>query len=186
MNAFESIVAWLLEREGHWVRTSFKVNLTKADKRQIGRPSSPRWEIDVVAYEAKSNEVLAVECKSFLDSAGVRFAALVGKDAEGAKRYKLFNGTKLRNVVLKRLVKQLSAEGACRETAKARLCLAAGKIASQQDHSSLRRHFDKKGWLLFDRAWLQTRLEEAAKSPYEDNVAIVAAKLLRRKPERLS
>lgn len=49
MDAFESIVAWVLEQEGYWVRTSYKVNLTKSEKRNIGRPSSPRWEIDMLA-----------------------------------------------------------------------------------------------------------------------------------------
>lgn len=48
MDAFESVVATILEREGFWVRTSFKVRLTKDDKHAINRPSSPRWEIDVL------------------------------------------------------------------------------------------------------------------------------------------
>ena len=47
--------------------------MTKAQKREVGRPSTPRWEIDLVAYKAAKNELLAVECKSFLDSTGVIF-----------------------------------------------------------------------------------------------------------------
>jgi len=50
MNAFEALIALLLRRQGYWVQTSFKVKLTKAEKRRIGRPSSPRWELDLVAY----------------------------------------------------------------------------------------------------------------------------------------
>jgi len=36
--------------DGYWVRTSVKVDLTKEEKVQIGRPSSPRWELDIVGY----------------------------------------------------------------------------------------------------------------------------------------
>jgi hypothetical protein len=47
--AFEQVIAELLWRNGYWVQTSFKVELTKLEKIKIGRPSSPRWEIDIVA-----------------------------------------------------------------------------------------------------------------------------------------
>jgi len=57
MDSFEALIESLLEREGFWVRSSFKVNLTKADKRAISRPSCPRWEIDLVAYKSESNEL---------------------------------------------------------------------------------------------------------------------------------
>ena len=67
MDAFESLVSLLLRRDGYWTATSVKVELTKMQKRAIGRPSSPRWEIDLVAYKPATNELLAVECKSFLD-----------------------------------------------------------------------------------------------------------------------
>ncbi len=45
MDAFEQLVAEILWMEGYWVRTSVKVQLTKEEKRQIGRHSSPRWEL---------------------------------------------------------------------------------------------------------------------------------------------
>jgi hypothetical protein len=50
----------LLRRDGYWTATSVKVELTKEEKRKINRPSSPRWEIDVVAYKGSTNELLAV------------------------------------------------------------------------------------------------------------------------------
>ena len=59
MNAFEDLVALLLRAEGYWTQTSFKVALTKSEKREIGRPSSPRWEIDIVAFGGGHNELLA-------------------------------------------------------------------------------------------------------------------------------
>ena len=72
MEFFETIIKTLLEHEGYWVRQSFKVNLTKQEKKQIGKPSIPRPEIDLLAFKPKSQEVLVLEAKSHLDSPGVR------------------------------------------------------------------------------------------------------------------
>ena len=80
MDAFEQVVASILQRKGYWTQTSVKVELTKEEKRAIGRPSSPRWELDVVGYRGSSNELLVVECKSYLDSYGVRASAFDGTD----------------------------------------------------------------------------------------------------------
>ena len=109
MDSFEAVVATILEREGYWVRPGFKVELTKAEKRAIGKPSSPRWELDMVAYKGGTNELLVVECKSFLDSPGVRAVAFDGSSDKEAERYKLFTQKRLRTVVLRRLQKQLEA-----------------------------------------------------------------------------
>src|SRR5437764_842416 len=100
MDAFESVVAMLLRREGFWISTSVKVALTKEEKRLIGRHSAPRWEIDLVAYKGSTNQLLAVECKSFLDSTGVVYRD--GK-FDLPKRYKLFTEPDLRRIVLERL-----------------------------------------------------------------------------------
>lgn len=40
MDAFEQVVGEILWTEGNWVRTSVKVNLTKAEKAYIERGSS--------------------------------------------------------------------------------------------------------------------------------------------------
>jgi hypothetical protein len=74
MDAFEQLAADIFWNEGYWVRTSVKVELTREEKVRIGRHSSPRWEIDLIAYRATSNELLALECKSYLDSGGVHAA----------------------------------------------------------------------------------------------------------------
>lgn len=89
MDAFEQLVSEILWMEGYWVRTSVKVELTKEEKRQIGRPS-PRWELDIVAYSGRDNSLRVVECKSYLDSRGVALRAFDGSDAKNAERYKLF------------------------------------------------------------------------------------------------
>src|SRR5689334_11602038 len=104
MDAFESLISMLLRHNGYWTIPSFKVELTKAEKRKIDRFSSPRWEIDLVAYKGSTNEVLAIECKSLLDSRGVVFEA---GEFSPTERYKMFTDLVLRKVVLKRLSKQL-------------------------------------------------------------------------------
>lgn len=68
--AFEQLVSEILWMEGYWVRTSVKVELTKEEKRLIGRHSSPRWELDIVAYNGRDNLLRVVECKSYFDSVG--------------------------------------------------------------------------------------------------------------------
>jgi hypothetical protein len=180
MDSFESVVATILERDGYWVKSTFKVELTKEEKREIGRPSSPRWELDLVAYKGSTNELLVVECKSYLDSPGVRCRAVDGSNHSEAKRYKLFNDDTLRRVVFSRLSKQLENSGACAQSPILMLALAAGKIATEDDRIKLQQYFDTKGWILFDSIWLKDRLKKISKDSYENAVASVVAKLLLR------
>ena len=126
MDAFERVIEQLLRRQGYWTATSYKVELTRDDKAVIKKPSSPRWEIDIVAFKAAKNEVLAIECKSFFDSRGVMF---VDGRLDPEERYKLFSDDALREVVLNRLAEQLLQRGACETRPKPVLALAAGKLA---------------------------------------------------------
>ena len=173
MDAFENLVAMLLKRDGYWTSIGVKVELTKAEKRLIGRASSPRWEIDVVAYKGSTNELLAVECKSFLDSRGVQFCR---GGFEPSDRYKLFTDSELQKTVLGRLKKQLVESGACRKAPKVTLALAAGKIASNTAVAELRAHFDKHGWRFIDPDWIYGRLKTASESGYENDMACVVSK----------
>jgi len=176
MDAFESIIATILDRDGFWVRTSFKVALTKAEKREINRPSSPRWELDVVAYRPADNLLWVVECKSFLDSRGVAFKGL-DPETGGSSRYKLFNEPKTREVVFRRMVQQLTDAGSICANPDIHLCLAAGKIVAS-DSDRLHSLFETNGWLLFDREWITDRLLKLAADGYDNAVASVTAKLL--------
>src|SRR5271156_6717523 len=108
--------------QGYWVRTSVKVDLTKEEKRQIGRPSSPRWELDIVAYGGRDNLLRVVECKSHLDSRGVALRAFDGTDGKFAERFKLFADEQLRTIVFNRLRLQLADSGACRSEPEVKLC----------------------------------------------------------------
>lgn len=178
MDAFETVVSAILQRQGYWTLTSVKVELTKAEKREIGRHSSPRWELDVVAYRGSDNELKVVECKSFLDSPGVECGAFNGSNKDAEKRYKLFCENKLRKVVFHRLEQQLVSGGFCAKNPKIQLCLAAGKIRG--DETWLQSHFEKKGWLLLGPKYIRTELEKLRDSGYENNVAAVVTKLLLR------
>lgn len=180
MDAFEQLVSEILWMDGLWVRTSVKVEITKEEKRLIGRPSSPRWEIDIVAYSGRENLLYAVECKSYLDSRGVRICGFDGTDPKTASRYKLFCDDGLREAVLGRLRAQLTASGACSPDTRVQLCMACGRIASDKDRRALREHFAAKDWLLWDEEWLRTKLKKMSDAGYENQVSAVVAKLLLR------
>jgi hypothetical protein len=184
VEAFEKLVGGLLERQGYWVRYGFKVELSKREKARIDRPSAPRWELDILAYGARSNRLLVVECKSYLDSPGVRYLAVAGGMHRRSNRYKLFNDATLRRVVCSRLVRQLVKAGACRRNPAIILCLAAGKVVSESDTARLRALFRKRGWQLFDSEWIRRSLSDTAALSYEDDVAAVVAKILLRKQSR--
>lgn len=180
MDAFEQLVAEILWMEGYWVRTEVKVELTKEEKRLIGLPSAPRWELDIVAYNGRDNVLRVVECKSYFDSVGVRASAFDGSNAEHAIRYKLFAKPELRKVVFNRLCLQLTDIGACRTGAQVKLSLAAGKVRNEADRAAIRTHFAAQGWEFWDEHWLRERLERMAKRGYENQVSAVVAKLLLR------
>ena len=178
MDSFESIVRTIFENKGYWVKTSFKVDLTKEEKRRIGRPTSPRWELDVIAYKGGSNEILVIECKSYLDSPGVKAEGL--KNGKYKERYKLFNEEILREVVFARLVAQLAESGSCPKNTHVKLCLAAGKVATEKDREELSEYFKSKGWGLYPDEWIKNELVKLSTSGYENEVAIVTTKLLTR------
>lgn len=179
MDSFETVVAAILQRQGYWTQTSVKVDLTKAEKRAIGRPSCPRWELDIVGYRGASNELLVLECKSFLDSLGVQSATFDGRNPKDTKSYKLFFDNTLRRVVLNRLVRQFAKAGFCAPRPRVKLGLAAGKIKGEE--LWLEAYFTKKGWWFWGPSLIRRELEALRESGYEDSMASVVAKLLLRK-----
>ena len=180
MDAFETVVSEILWRDGYWVQNSLKVDLTKEEKLAIGRPSTPRWELDIVAYSGRRNELLVVECKSYLDSFGVQFRAFDGTDEILAKRFKLFNDETLRDVVFKRLRLQLFEAGLINQNPTIKLVLVCGKIVRQKDRVLLRDHFGKSGWLIWDAEWLKDKLTSMSQGGYENSTVAVVSKLLLR------
>ena len=179
MDAFESVIAMLLQREGYWVYPRFKVQLTKEEKRRIGRPSAPRWELDIVAYQGAENKVLIVECKSYIDSTGVLFQD--GR-LQPPRYYKLFSEPLLREVVFERLREQLVEIKACRPNPTTQLALATGKIARKTDREAMKIFFESNNWILYDDKWVHEKLTDLRDTAYENDIAYVAAKLALRKP----
>lgn len=162
------------------------MDLTKEQKRRIGKPSLPRPEIDLIAYRGATNDLLLIECKSYLDSAGVAVSAFDGSNRGFAKRFKLFHDENWRSIVEHRLVQQLEDTGMCAAAPRVTWVLAAGKIASPEARAALELHFAERGWQLWDVEWIASRLERIARGAYENDVVSIVAKLLerRRREER--
>ncbi|MGE3600907.1 MAG: hypothetical protein AB7N70_35775 [Dehalococcoidia bacterium] len=180
MNAFEQIVSRVLEFRGYWVKPSFMADLTREQKALIGKPSSPRHEVDLVAYHPAANELLIVECKSYLDSRGVQIAAVDGTDETAGNRFKLFNDAVLRREVCAAIVKQLNLPS----NPSVSLCLAAGRIAKDRDLQALRELFAEKKWVLITRDDLVADLKMIGRAGYEDSQISMMAKLMGDEPRR--
>lgn len=179
MDYFESIVKTLLEAEGYWVRSSFKVNVTKEEKRDIGKHSIPRPEIDLLALHFGKNEILALEAKSFLDSPGVKLVQLKEEHEVPSGRYKLFTSKRYRSVVLTRLLQDLIACGMANAKTKVSLGLAAGKV--YQGQSALIREFmEKNNWIFWSPEDIKKKVTALAERGYENDAAIITAKILMR------
>ncbi|WP_221796206.1 hypothetical protein [Aquisediminimonas sediminicola] len=178
MDAFEQLAAEILWNEGYWVQTCVKVELGREDKERIRRPSSPRWEIDLVAYHPAKNELLALECKSYLDSGGVH-AAHFGSGSRYAHRYKLFHDDVLRETILRCLNTQFVERGLCLPDATVRLGLIYAH-ATPYNTALLARHFDDNDWILWGPDWLRAKLNRFASGKYDNSIAAVVAKVLLR------
>ena len=176
---FEGIIKTLLEHEGHWVRQSFKVNLTKEEKRNIGKPSIPRPEIDLLAFNAKSNSIIALEAKSYLDSPGVKIDDLSKNHDIPEGRYKLFTCVNYRNIVFSRLKKDLISLQMANEGTSILLGLAAGNVY-QSRSEDIRAFFNNRGWLFWSPEDIKQKVYDLASKGYENEPAIITAKILMR------
>jgi hypothetical protein len=180
VNAFEQIAAHFFEAQGYWTRGGLKIDFDKAHKRAIGNPSMPRPEIDLVAFKPGKNELLIVECKSYLDSGGVRIENFEGEDSVHKDRFKLFNLETYRQLVAENLVAQLRGEGLLPSSDPTiRYVVVAGKIKTGHE-SRLRDIFEKNGWQLITPAALAEGLRKFAQRGYEDDIATMIVKILER------
>ena len=179
MDHFEGIIATLLEADGYWVRRSFKVNVTKEEKRLIGKHSIPRPEIDLLALNLAKNEVIAFEAKSFLDSTGVNFKELSETHETPEGRYKLFTSERYRSIVFKRLLEDLVSLGMANTSTEIRLGLAAGNV--HQGHTPIIRDFmQKNGWRFWSPDDIKSKVTALAERGYENDASIITAKILMR------
>ena len=177
MDAFEQLASELFFRKGYWVQNSVKVDLSKEEKIAIGRPSSPRWEIDLVAYSGGLNRLMALECKSFLDSSGVSLADFQSESA--STRYKLFREEKTRTVVLNRMKSDLVKDGFVPGNCEVQFGLVAAKVRPK-DLEALPGYFAERGWCFYGPNWIKAEVKRLADSGYSNDVSAVVAKILLR------
>ena len=179
MDHFETIVCDLLEAAGYWVRRSFKVEITKEEKRKVGRHSMPRPEIDILAYKPENEELLVLEAKSYLDSPGVSLDHLTESYGKPEGRYKLFTCENYRAVIFERLRLELLGLGMISDTTKLRLGLAAGKV-HRRESEKMREFMDSRGWYFLSPSDIREQVMRFSKMGYENNPAIITAKILLR------
>ena len=179
MDYFESIIKRLLEEDGYWVKQSFKVELTKAEKRAVGKHSIPRPEIDLLAYKPVSGELVVFEAKSFLDSPGVRYNDLDVAYEIPHGSYKLFTCTNYRNIVFKCLKEQLIAAGMIGDSVVMQLGLVAGHVY-QNRSADIRALLTSKNMRFWSPEDIKKRLSALSKLKYENDPVIITTKLLLR------
>jgi hypothetical protein len=176
---FEGIIKTLLEHEGYWVRQSFKVNLTKQEKRDIGKHSIPRPEVDILAFKPAENRVIAFEAKSYLDSPGVKLAELQEKHDIPEGRYKLFTCDKYRNIVFSRMKEDLIELGMGTHETQITLGLAAGNVY-QSKSDEIRSLFSENGWAFLSPEDIRDKVTDLAAKGYENEPSIITTKILMR------
>lgn len=179
MDHFESLIATLLEAEGYWLRRSFKVSVTKEEKRAIGKHSIPRPEIDVLAFRFAENSVIAVEVKSFLDSSGLKLEQLQAQHEIPEGRYKLFTTERYRRIVLARLHQDLIRCGMANAETRVSLGLAVGKIYRGRSEE-IRDFMLDRGMFFWSPEDIKNRVVALAERDYENDPAIMVAKVLLR------
>lgn len=184
MDAFETIAARFFEVQGFWTRVGVKVEITKPEKVAVNNKSMPRPEIDVIAWKPSTNQLLIIECKSYLDSTGVRVEHLHGQEDFENDKFKLFNRAALRGLIVTALVRQLRADGLIIGPDPAvQFVLIAGKIYSDHE-AKVRARCEECGWRLITPSELAQGVRRFAKRGYEKDVITIVTKLLERNPPR--
>lgn len=179
MDYFEGIIKTLLEHEGYWVRQSFKVNLTKQEKRDIGKHSIPRPEIDILAYKPENDSIIAFEAKSYLDSPGVKVSELEAEYEIPEGRYKLFTCANYREIVFNRLKSDLKEIGMGTNQTSVTLGLAAGNVY-QSKYTDIINIFGAKNWVFWSPEDIRDKVTSLASKGYENEPSIITAKILMR------
>jgi hypothetical protein len=176
---FEEIACKILEEKGYWIRRSFKVELTKEEKRNIGKHSIPRPEIDILAYNQKSNVVIAVEAKSYFDSPGVRYEELIEDHIIPQGRYKLFTSNRYRSIVFGRLKRQLIDIGMISKDTVITLGLIAGNVYRRESEKIENYFMEKKPkWYFWGPEEVRGCVKQFSEMGYDNNPAVITAKIL--------
>jgi hypothetical protein len=180
LDYFETLVKTVLEREGYWMIQSFKVDLTKEEKRELGRPTTPRPEIDLLAFSPVKDQLMVIEVKSYLDSAGVNLEEFKRSYDLPTGRYKLFTCKKYRQIVFNRIKLQLIESGQILASTNLTLGIAAGKIRRNQQ-GEFREHMASNDWAFFCPDFINRKLNDFVGAGYENDPFYIAAKVLNSK-----
>jgi hypothetical protein len=179
LDAFEQIIGQLLEEAGFWVRYSVKINLSKHEKVEIGKATTPRPEIDIVAYKPIEKTLYLIEVKSFLDSPGVVYEHVTIQQDIQSGRYKLLTSQKYREVIERRLKHEWVEEKLITEDTKINFGLVAGKVHKNRENE-LNENFASRSWLFWGPTEIRKRLIRLASKGYENNSVTIVSKLLTR------
>jgi len=179
MDAFEKIIGQLLQDEKYWVKHSVKINLSLEEKRSINKPSTPRPEIDIVAYDVNRDTVYLLEVKSYLDSPGVPYDEVAIEQIEQSGRYKLLTAKNYRNVLSASLRRDWLEQGLIGAKTAISFGLIAGKIYRGQEQEMVD-YFKKKEWLFWGPNLIREKMVLLADKGYENNAVTIAAKILTR------
>ncbi len=179
MDYFESLCKTLLEDDGYWVRQSYKIDLSKEQKKQLGKPSLPRPEIDLLAFNHRKNELLFIEVKSFLDSHGVRLQDLKEEHKFPEGKYKVVTCQMYRTIIESQLKHQLTEEGLVSPKTKTRFGLIFGKVRPVDDQG-IQSFCHEKDWFYWSPDEVRARVTNLAQKGYENEPSVITAKILLR------
>lgn len=177
MDAFEQIVGLLLENDKYWVRHSVKVNLTKAEKVKINKPSTPRPEIDIVAFDVVQNILFLLEVKSYLDSGGVVYEKVVEENEFPKGRYKILTSKLYQDTIISRLKNDWISAGLINKKTKFSFGLIAGNIYKNKE-DELTKHFIKNNWFFWGPTIIKQKLIDLSKKGYENSTITIVTKLM--------
>ncbi len=182
MDYFEATIARILEEQGYWVRENVRVALTKEVKKALDTPSMPRCEIDVVAYQPISRELVLFEVKSYLDSHGVQPKDLL-RTTPKKNRYKLLTLPALQKAITEALLSEYRKRRLIDGRVKVRFGLAAGHVQDRFD-AEVRKIAQRKNWVYLGPAEISEAIWKFADIGYENSPFVLTAKLLKRNPPR--
>jgi hypothetical protein len=171
MDAFESIVAAIFEAQNYWVRRNVRLELPLESRRTR---NSPRVEIDMIVLSQTKAELLVVECKSFLDSKGVRANAFLRPTPRSEKRYRLFLDSQYWSTVRNGVVNQLDLQG---HQLRIQRCLVAGNVVGPSE--PLMELASQSDWVFRDREWVRSGLKDLQKGLYTNDAVVMALKLMK-------
>lgn len=181
MDQFERLVATLLEADGYWVRQSHRIKLTSEEKAEIeSHHTSPRVEIDLIAYKPATNDLQIIEVKSFHDSdSGVTCSDIDGTNSNSDKKYPLVRNPARRELTQRLVLRDLQDQGLVTSTAVPSYCLVLGK-ASPGESNKIRNYLLSIMWRYWGPEDIKARLQKLAKTGYRDDLVYFTAKSLLR------